>query len=136
MVLLTAEFLRRRRDDIMREWENAVRSEPQVVELEHAALRDHLPQLLSELAAWMEGDEPVTSGALRLSSAEHAANRLEQTFQLKQLLHEYRLLREVVLRLLLSEETGEQELNGEDRRAARVVELARQTRVSPFSGAQ
>jgi PAS domain S-box-containing protein len=124
MPLHTREFLRRRHDDIMREWEHAVRSESQVVELEHAALRDHLPQLLNELAEWMESGEPVTSTSLKLSSAQHAANRLEHTFQLKQLVKEYRLLREVILRLLLLEET-EQARNSMEGKAARVAELAR-----------
>src|SRR6202521_6469926 len=126
MAVGTAGFLRRRRDDIMREWENAVRSEPQVVELEHAALRNHLPHLLNELAEWMESGEPVTSATVKWASAQHAANRLEHTFQLKQLIQEYRLLREVVLRLLLfEEEEKEPGVNGKDGKAARVTELAR-----------
>lgn len=125
MAVGTAEFLRRTHDDIMREWEDAVRLEPQVVQLEHAALRDHLPHLLNELAVWMESGEPVASATLRLSSAQHAANRLEHTFQLKQLVQEYRLLREVILRLLLFQEEKEQGLSDKDGKGARVAELAR-----------
>jgi len=62
MAFLTHALLRERRDDIMREWEARVESEPRVIKLADSALRDHLPTLLDELADWMEqGEEPGTS---------------------------------------------------------------------------
>ncbi len=68
--------------------------------LSRAALRDHLPQLLNSIAQLMEGSQQAGQ-ALGLGSIPdvHALERLDEGFDLRQVVMEYRLLRRCVLRL-------------------------------------
>jgi signal transduction histidine kinase/ActR/RegA family two-component response regulator len=122
--LATHTFIREHRDDIIHEWEALVAAEPREVKLVDSALRDHLPEFLDELAAWLERSEAPGGARMRTVASLHAAQRLDNSFQLKQLIHEYRLLRMTILRLLLTAEAVEQERSIIGR-AERVMELAR-----------
>jgi two-component system, chemotaxis family, CheB/CheR fusion protein len=122
--LATHTFIREHRDEIIREWEELVAAGPRDVKLVDSALRDHLPDFLDELAAWLEQSAEPGGARMRAAAARHAAQRLDNSFQLKQLLDEYRLLRMTILRLLLTAEAVEQERTTVDR-AERVMELAR-----------
>jgi signal transduction histidine kinase len=65
-------------------------------------LLDHVPALLVELVAWLErGDE---SDARRYWSAahKHALDRLNLEFELREVVHEYRVLRRVLFRRILA----------------------------------
>jgi signal transduction histidine kinase/CheY-like chemotaxis protein len=125
MAFLTHEFIRDRRDDIMREWEKRVASEAREIKLADSALRNHLPEFLDELADWLEQDEAPGTSRMRAAAARHAAQRLDHSFQLTQLVHEYRLLRATILHLLLNTEAADQKRVETDGMAKRVVELAR-----------
>lgn len=124
MPFATHAFLREHRDDIMREWEARVASEAQEIKLTGSALRNHLPELLDELADWMQSAEAAGTSRMRAAAARHAAQRLDHSFQLTQLVHEYRLLRATILHLLLGGEAAAQ-TRGDVGMAGRVVELAR-----------
>lgn len=123
-LLATHTFIREHRDEIIREWEALVAAEPRDVKLVDSALRDHMPEFLDELAAWLERSEAPGGARMRTAASRHAAQRLDNAFQLNQLIHEYRLLRTTILRLLLTAEAVEQERITPDK-AERVMELAR-----------
>ncbi len=125
MTLSTAHFIREHRDEIMRDWEALVAREPREVILSGAILRDSLPQLLDELADWLEGSDAVGGARMRAAAVAHAAARLDQAFQVSQLIHEVRLLRVTLLRLLLAAESRQQEREGGLGVEDRVIELAR-----------
>ena len=125
MTLVTHTFLRTSRDEIVREWEALVEREPRVVRLADAVLRNHVPALLDELAEWMEGSDGPGEARMRAAAVAHASHRLDQAFQVTQLIQEVRLLRMTILRLLLAAETAEQEGKGTAGMRDRVTELAR-----------
>jgi hypothetical protein len=65
MTLKTHEFLKRERDRIISEWEQAIRMELRPISLEGSVLRNDLGEFLDELAAWKERDEEPTRPNLR-----------------------------------------------------------------------
>jgi two-component system cell cycle sensor histidine kinase/response regulator CckA len=123
--LVTHAFLRGHRDEIVREWESLVTAHPGEVKLVESVLRDHLPEFLEELADWLEqGEEPGTT-KMRAAALRYALDRLEHSYQLSQLLWEFRLLRTTILRLLLAAEAVGQDRPGTARMAERTADLAR-----------
>src|ERR1700674_278463 len=125
MPFVMSAFLRDHRDEMMREWEARVTSESRDIRLSDSALRDHLPELLDELAIWVEQGEAAETPRMRAAAVRHAAQRLEHSFQLTQLIHEFGMLRATILRVLLDVEASLQERVGVERIAERVVDLAR-----------
>ena len=117
-------FLRQNRDQIVREWEASVEAEAPVVDLKDAVLRDHIPEFVDALANWLEGSAAPGTAEMRFAAVAHADQRLEHGFQLKQLIHEIRLLRATILRLLLNAEALE-DTGDTAAIAARVIALAR-----------
>jgi signal transduction histidine kinase/CheY-like chemotaxis protein len=124
MSFATHAFIRDRRDDIMRDWQARVANEAREIKLVDSALRNHLPEFLDELADWLQSAEAPGTSRMRAAAARHAAQRVDHSFQLTQLVHEYRLLRETLLHLLLGGEAAAQ-TRGNGGIAERVVELAR-----------
>jgi PAS domain S-box-containing protein len=121
-------FLREDRDRILRSWEELVVAKDRRVELAGLALRDSIPVFLDELADWLETGAPPGGQELGEQSLRHVLDRLDRGFDLTQVLHEYRLLREAIFRLVLESEQREQDRagrGGEDQRNDRVVALAR-----------
>ncbi len=125
MALVTHTFLREHRDDIVRAWEALAAAEPGATRLAGPALRDRLPDLLVELADWVERGGQATAERLRAGARLHAAQRLDNAFELPQLLRDYAILRGVILRGLLGEVAGEQATAGARARAELGAELAR-----------
>lgn len=121
-------FLRERRDEILHSWEELVVGEARRVELTGLALRDSIPPFLDELADWLESGAPPGGRKVGAHSLKHVVDRLDRGLDLGQVLREYRLLREAILRCVLAAEQGEQARagpRGADGRRQRVVELAR-----------
>lgn len=95
-----AAFLRAHRAEILREWETVVRALPRARELDRPALLDHLPPLLDRIAEMAE--ELARGGSPTLPSAEaerHAHDRLDEGMDLAEVVAEFALLRDCVLRL-------------------------------------
>jgi len=122
------EFLRWHKEEILHTWEARVTSEGHQVELSGLALRDDIPGVLDELAAWLEGREAAEGTPLAAQAFTHAMQRLDQGLTLAQVLREYRLLREILIQAVLEAEDAEQgraQGSGEGSRTARIKELAR-----------
>jgi signal transduction histidine kinase len=105
-----SEFIRANTDNIERAWEDFARElTPFAADLSHAILRDHLRDIVREMADDM--DNPQTSaeqqakskghgprgGALDQITAVHANARLASGFDLEHALAEYRALRSSIL---------------------------------------
>jgi signal transduction histidine kinase/CheY-like chemotaxis protein len=125
MALSTASFLRDHSGEIVRTWEASVIAEAPSVPLAGTVLRNHVPELLKELADWLQTEEPPGAEAVRLAAVVHAADRLKNGFELKQFIHEVRLLRNPILLLLLGKESAQQQNDGKAGMPVRVIELAR-----------
>ncbi len=89
-----AAFLRRERDGIIQDWEAAVRKRGDGRDLSPSALRDHLPQLLDQLAALADPDRLAGENPF---AAIHALQRLDLGFDLATVVEEYGTLRQAVL---------------------------------------
>ncbi|KFE62407.1 PAS domain S-box protein [Hyalangium minutum] len=95
-----ANFLRTHGDTILQEWEAEVRRLPAAQRLSQLALRDHLPQLLESIASLVaEGRTGEVGAALGLVPDMHSLERQSEGFDLRQVVKEYQVLRQCVLRL-------------------------------------
>ena len=96
-----ASFLRERGADILAAWEAEVRHLPIARDLDRPALLDHLPEILDHIAD--TADELVAGGTLPRVPVEiaelHALARLEEGFDLGQVVSEFSLLRDCVIQL-------------------------------------
>ena len=93
-----AAALRERSDIIIVRWEEAVRqllSGPD--ELTLAQVRDHIPEILSQMADALAADRPAAVEVLRERSRSHGMVRFQQHFNVRELMIEYRLLRRIVI---------------------------------------
>lgn len=107
------EILRRNRGRIISEWEDAVaeaaKRSPAGISLTGSLLRNDLPDLLDALTAWLESGDAASTQMTLGFPARHARQRVEHAYQLHQAIEELHLLRAVILRLMLAEETREVE---------------------------
>jgi signal transduction histidine kinase len=92
-----AEFIRQHKPRILTDWIDAVRTLPIAHELAHPVLLDHLPELLERIAEMAEADGGRPSMPTEASSA-HALVRLEEGYDLGEVVTEYAVLRETILR--------------------------------------
>ena len=94
-------ILRQDREGILVEWEAAVRSSvSRSARLERADLLDDIPKFLDRLIAWLdEGSTAAHDIAVDSeTTGRHARHRLRFGVELRHLIHEYRLLRQVLMR--------------------------------------
>lgn len=89
---------------ILSAWEDAVRrSNSASSRSSRDDLRDDIPRFLMRLSRWLETDSDDTSVAVEQeTTGKHALHRLQQGVELRHLIHEYRQLRQVVLRRALT----------------------------------
>src|SRR5215470_11329352 len=94
-----AELIRQRCDGIVRSWEAAVRAMPRARELDPPTLIDHIPDLLKRIAQAIDdlsrGRTPTSPQAV---AERHAMSRLEEGFDLQEVIGELRVLRQCILR--------------------------------------
>ncbi|MBA3395314.1 MAG: GAF domain-containing protein [Deltaproteobacteria bacterium] len=92
------DLLELRRDDILCEWERRVRTLPQARGLDRPSLIDHVPDLLDRIGAMAGELAAGSSPHLPIEIAErHALERLEEGFDLVQVVTEFRMLRVSIL---------------------------------------
>jgi signal transduction histidine kinase len=93
-------FLREQRDAIVRAWEASAAGSPQEASA-GSPLRELLPELLAELADWLERPPQDGRGWRHIAAARRAAEPLNRSAQLTQLVEELGWLRSALLRLRL-----------------------------------
>jgi signal transduction histidine kinase len=91
-----AEFLRRNRQRVLLEWEQALGLVPAAALLDRKELREHMPALMDRLQELAEVPEASEAADLH---GRHAVERLREGFSLEQVAWEYTALRSVLLRL-------------------------------------
>jgi PAS domain S-box-containing protein len=94
------DFIRDRREDILAEWLAEVRTLPVARGLDRPALIDHVPDVLERIAAMAnslaKGEPPQPPNH---EADLHAAIRLDEGFDLPQVVSEFTILRDCIMRL-------------------------------------
>lgn len=98
-------FILARRDDILAEWETAIRRLPAARELPNPALIDDLPRFLETLGDAIADPTRADPDSARQVVAHHTIHRLDSGFDVVEVVTEYTVLRDVLLRLW-SEDPG------------------------------
>ncbi len=101
------ERYRARKGDILLQWEARVRQEVYHAKAKgHLKLLDHLPVLLDQLECLLKDEPPSPQelGRSTKASKKHGEQRVQEDFDLGEMLLEYQILRQVILEEL--EKTG------------------------------
>jgi len=93
------EFLRDRQEQIIGDWKARMRALSPARDLSDAAIVDHLPQILTRIAAIVESVHTGEAASLGSFAQDHAVDRLGRGFDLDQIVTEYSLLRRSILDL-------------------------------------
>ena len=90
-----AALIRHERDAILARWRQQVRELPSARGLSVAALNDHIPGLLDELAEALEemSDQTIPEALAEGSPPVHGRERLKEGFDIEEVVAEYNLLR-------------------------------------------
>ncbi len=97
-----SKFLRAEVASLTRDWETAVRERlPVLNRLSRGALIDHIPEFLTGLASWIDGDEQAGCKGFTALVQGHALQRLGHGVALETVSSEYQILRTVILTALL-----------------------------------
>ena len=133
-----AALIREQKPAILDEWEEAVRHSASFsANLSRDDLRDDMPSFLDRLMAWLSTDSTDTSKAVeRETTGKHATHRLQHGVELRHLVHEYRLLRQIVLRRAIDAAKSVDELRGCIPRFANAVDHAIAESVASYSAAR
>src|SRR5215468_10755617 len=98
--LSLGDFIRDRQQDVLTEWLAEVRSLPIASALDRPALIDHVPDVLDRIAAMADclsrGEVPEPP---KREADLHAKVRLEEGFDLPQVVSEFMILRDCITRL-------------------------------------
>jgi PAS domain S-box-containing protein len=92
-------LIRRRRDEILARWERAARTLPHASKLDQPRLVDHIPELLDRVVWMIEARGRDVELGKRVST-RHALARLEEGFDLLEVIDEFGVLREVLHEVL------------------------------------
>lgn len=100
-----ADFLRRRKEHILSDWEESLRlQQPLAAKLDHPALRDTVPRMIDRIAEMADALAKGLPPELPFEEAEsHSIERLEHSYDLAAMVHEYAQLRECILKDLEQE---------------------------------
>lgn len=132
-----AHLLRDDREAILHEWELEVRrSSSKSTSLSSVDLRDDMPAFLDRLADWLDSGSTNTADAVGSdTTGKHALHRLQHGVELRDLIHEYRLLRQVVLKRAVARGETE-ELQRNLTRFADAVDHAMTESVATYANAR
>ncbi|MBA4019335.1 MAG: two-component sensor histidine kinase [Pirellula sp.] len=95
---LLGAFLLREREALLANWRKQVKQLPSARPLDVPTLNDHLPRLIDELAAALaEGsDESIPHALEARSSLAHGQQRVQDAFDIEEIVAEYNILRECI----------------------------------------
>ena len=105
-------FIREHQQDILADWERAVRQLPAANELDHLTLVDHIPGLLARIAEMV--DEVAAGGRPQPPSdlvEHHALERLDEGFDLARVVTELSVLRDGIFKLAEADAAGIRAIN-------------------------
>src|SRR4051812_30660648 len=98
-----AEELRDQSDRIIEQWQALVRSRwPTTQQHDHAALRDHVPELLDRMAQALSRSNGQSAGLPSDAAQKHGHQRATLDYSLEQVIGEYHLLERVIVTTLES----------------------------------
>ena len=136
-----AQHLSSRKEAIVRDWINAMASDPEIPsadQLTFSALEDHLPELLQELAAAIQHGGEIEKNAIKSTSAAHGKARWRSGYRLDEVLRELNRIREMIIQEihdLLAADAGK-EFESITSEAERFFRLVAATSAIQFSTAQ
>jgi two-component system, OmpR family, phosphate regulon sensor histidine kinase PhoR len=92
------ELIVSERQELLAAWRRQVRELPAARELDRPTLDDHIPDLLDELAEALKDrrDESISELMLQGTPPAHGIERLEEGFDLEEVVAEYNILRGVI----------------------------------------
>ncbi|MES2934933.1 MAG: sensor histidine kinase [Pseudomonadota bacterium] len=96
-----AQLLREKRSELMSTWRAATRQLPSAKDLDRVTLTDHIPLLLEQLAEILDagiGPNEMES-YLQGSPLDHGLQRLQNGFEVEELVAEYNILRRCIYEL-------------------------------------
>jgi len=90
-----AQLVRRERDNLLASWRQQVRQLPSARNLDIPVLNDHIPALLDELVVALQSDfsQTIPEALLESSPPVHGLQRLQQAFDIQEVVAEYNILR-------------------------------------------
>src|SRR5215216_7832985 len=90
-----AALIRQERDSLMLNWRQQVRQLPSARNLDIPVLNDHIPALLDELVVALQSDssQTIPEALLESSPPVHGLQRLQQAFDIQEVVAEYNILR-------------------------------------------
>jgi len=97
-----SKFIRHHKNRIVDEWLREAAALPSAHALHVDAVRDHIPEFLDHLAESIERGD-LTAVTMQAIPNLHAATRVREGYDLRQVMSEYRLLRSVILRVYSEE---------------------------------
>ena len=88
-----ADFIEREREALLARWRGQVKQLPSAKHLDLPTLNDHIPLLLTELVAALRADCKDSTPAQIGSSPAHGLQRVEDGFDIEEMVAEYNILR-------------------------------------------
>jgi signal transduction histidine kinase len=90
-----AELITRQRNLLLSRWREQVRELPSARSLDTPTLNDHMPGLIDELAAALrvKSDKSIPEALLEVSPPAHGLQRVEDAFDIDEVVAEYNILR-------------------------------------------
>jgi hypothetical protein len=93
-----ARFIRQHKDRILTDWLEMAARLPSAHDLPLPAIRNHVPEILDSIADAVDRHDPAALELRGLPNL-HAAIRLREGYDLRQVIAEYRTLRRVIMKL-------------------------------------
>lgn len=93
-----AQLIDHERETLLARWRAQVRALPAARDLDLPSLNDHIPHLLSELAAALRAglEETIPEALLEGSPPAHGLQRVKDAFDIEEVVAEYNILRECI----------------------------------------
>src|ERR1041385_3690741 len=90
-----AALILKERDALIGRWRQQVKELPSAKHLDVPALNDHIPRLLDELVSALcaKSEQTIPEALVEGSPPEHGLQRLQEAFDLEEVVAEYNILR-------------------------------------------
>src|SRR5688500_7749272 len=90
-----AALIKQERQTLLARWRQQVRELPSARQLDIPTLNDHIPSLLDELATALQSksDQTIPEALSQSSPPAHGLQRLQEAFDIEEVVAEYNVLR-------------------------------------------